>query len=217
MMRRQHGFTLVEILIALSIGALLISLVYGAVRIGQRSTTALIDQTGDNEVMRIGWQFTHDALTRALPIPSRDNSDDKTLFIGNPDRIQFVADMPAYVGIGGLMQIALGIETSPKGEQLVLTRQHFDKATASATAETAQQAVLVDELDGFDVRYFGATDIGVAPSWQSDWPSQVILPNLIQIRVTPKDGEPWPLLVARPLTGTVPLDDEIQPDEGGLQ
>ena len=40
-MRRQRGFTLVEILVAISVAALLVSLVYGIVRIGQRSAGAI--------------------------------------------------------------------------------------------------------------------------------------------------------------------------------
>lgn len=217
MITRQHGFTLVEVLISLSIAALLVSLVYGAVRVGQRSTTALIDQTGNNEVMRIGWQFMHDAIARARLISRLDDVDNKTLFQGRADSLRFIADVPAYVGIGGLMQIDLAIDSSVDGEKLILSRQHFNKATRTATNETTQQAVLVEELKSFDIRYFGATDIDLAPSWQSDWSNQVILPNLIQISVTPAKGEPWPVLIARPLTGTVPLDDEIQPTEGEIQ
>ena len=57
MRRAQRGFTLVEMLVALGIATLLVSLVYGSIRVGQRSARALDRQVEQAEVMRIGWQF----------------------------------------------------------------------------------------------------------------------------------------------------------------
>ena len=67
MRRLQRGFTVVEMLVAIAVAGLLVSLVYGAIRVGQRSVSALDSRVEQSELMRIGWQFIHDAITHAGP------------------------------------------------------------------------------------------------------------------------------------------------------
>ena len=216
-MRAQRGFTLIEMLVALSISALLVSLVYGAVRIGQRSATAMNTQTENTEIMRIGWQFLHDAVTRARPVSALDTPDDHTGFKGTPDGLRFVADMPAYVGLGGLTRIRLTTERTHSGRQLLLTRQRFDRLSSTTAApDEIESAVLVDELDRLRIAYFGKSTPDASPAWHSDWTDPEHLPNLVSISVTPGHGRSWPELIARPLTGAVPLGDDELPLDSDL-
>lgn len=212
-MRAQRGFTLIEMLVALSISALLVSLVYGAVRIGQRSANAMNVQTENTEIMRIGWQFLHDALTRARPVATLDTPDDRTGFNGTHEGLRFVAAMPAYVGLGGLTRIRLTTERTHSGRQLLLTRERFDRLSSTAAPDDIERAVLVDELDRLRIAYFGKSGPDASPAWHSDWTDPEHLPNLVSISVTPEQGRPWPVLVASPLTGAAPLgDDELSLD-----
>jgi len=207
MSRRQRGFTLVEMLVALSVAALLVSLVYGSVRVGQRSAAALGVQTEEAEVMRIGWQFLHDALAQARPVADPDNPGDRTGFRGEPERLSFVADMPAYIGIGGPMRIGLNAMATADGYQLRLTRRRLDETQVSASEEPREQAVLVEDLDRLAIAYFGQQARSAAPTWHSSWDSTGNLPNLIRISVKPAGAPSWPVLIASPLTGTEPMGD----------
>lgn len=213
MKRRQGGFTLVEMLIALSVAALLVGLVYGAVRVGQRSADALGVQSEDTELMRIGWQFLRDAVTQARPVPDPANSGDRTGFHGMPDTIEFVADIPTYVGIGGLMRIGLHSSVTAGGQQLVLTRERFDREPATAGADPAESVVLVDDLDTLQITYFGQIEPDVPPAWHKQWSAHSALPNLVNISVTPARGRAWPVLIASPLSGASPLDETALPAE----
>ncbi len=203
----QRGFTLVEMLVALSVSALLVSLVYGSVRVGQRSAAALGVQAEEAEVMRIGWQFLHDALAQARPVADPDNPRDRTGFLGEPERLSFVADMPAYIGIGGPMRIGLNAMATADGYQLLLTRRRLDETRVSASEEPGEQAVLVEDLDRLAIAYFGRQARSAAPTWYSSWDSAGNLPNLIRISVKPAGAPSWPVLIASPLTGTEPMGD----------
>jgi general secretion pathway protein J len=212
----QRGFTLVEMLVALSVSALLVSLVYGSVRVGQRSAAALGLQAEEAEVMRIGWQFLHDALTQAQAVPDPDNPRDRTGFHGGQDGLGFVAHMPAYIGIGGPMRIGLNAMATADGYQLLLTRRRLDTTQISASDEPDEQAVLVDNLDRLAIAYFGQLGQSAAPTWHNSWDSVGNLPNLIRISVKPAAAPSWPVLIARPLTGTEPLGDTA-PDSDPAQ
>jgi general secretion pathway protein J len=207
MSRTQHGFTLIEMLVALSVAALLVSLVYGSVRVGQRSAAALGVQAEEAEVMRIGWQFLHDALAQARPVADADNPRDRTGFHGEPERLSFVADMPAYIGIGGPMRIGLDAMPTADGYQLLLTRRGLDETHKSSSKEPGEQAVLVENLNRLAIAYFGKQGRSAAPTWYSSWDSARNLPNLIRISVKPAGAPDWPILIASPLTGTEPIGD----------
>ena len=207
----SNGFTLVEMLVALSVAALLVSLVYGAVRIGQRSAQAVDRQAESSEIMRIGWQFLHDAITRARSVLDPDDPANRTGFRGTSDRLQFIADIPSWVGIGGMMRIRLGSEATADGEQLVLSRERIDKNPVTQSEGVAERAVLVEHLDRIQISYLGPASAGQTPEWQSDWDHASLLPNLVSVTVTPVHGQAWPVLVARPTTGSAPIQQDARP------
>ena len=208
-MTRQSGFTLVEVLVGLSVAALLFGLVYGTVRLGQRSAGGLNDRVVENEVMRIGWQFLHDAISRARPMPGvgRSGESDATGFSGDHDVLAFVADMPSNAGLGGLMMVSLGVETRAGTSSLVLTRERFDRLGRNTDTEALERAVLVEDLDELRIRYFGRQDRNDQPDWHTRWRDLPTLPNLVEITIEPQGKTAWPLLIARPLTGTTPLEE----------
>lgn len=208
-MKGHRGFTLVEMLVAISVASLLIGLVYGAVRVGQRSAAAMDRQVEQSEVMRIGWEFLHNALTRARAVANPDDDDDRSGFAGSANALSFVADMPAYVGLGGLMRIDLAVEDDRDGRLLVLSRRRFDSVEgATAADEYVERAVLVDELDALQIAYFGRTERNEAPEWRDQWQGIDALPDLVRIRVRPAGSRDWPELVAAPLTGANTFENE---------
>jgi len=221
-MRSQRGFTLVEMLVALAIAALLVSLVYGSVRVGQRSVRALDRQLDQTDVMRIGWQFVHSAIAHAGPAADPARTYSRTGFEGTADRLVFIATMPSYVGIEGQMRITLERAESDEGPQLVLTRERLDEDPVPTEESPIEQAVLVDRLEALRIEYFGRTERDTPPSWHDSWDGARRLPNLVRIQVTPSDGPAWPELTAAPQDGTAPLDEDVlpegtEPDEAAME
>ena len=202
-MKHQRGFTLMEMTIALVVSALLVSLAYGALRIGVRGWEAANTRVDQVDTMRVGWQFLHQALsnTRAVADPLGEHKH--TLFDGAAARLKFVADMPSYLGLGGLYVVELIREEDNEGARLLLRRTLLSEYRQKNTKNRPQQAVLVDELQGIDISYFGRlNDAGLA-GWQQRWTNQRHLPTLIRIEVRQENGRHWPLLVARPRLGQV--------------
>ena len=176
---------LLYLIILLLVAALLVAMVYGAVRVGQRSARAVDERIDQAEVMRIGWQYLHGAIVRARPVTNPDNLDDRTGFRGQSDTLEFVADMPAYVGLGGLIRIRLEPARTEQGEQLLLSRERYDP-NVEKPDESLEKAVLVEQLDALEISYFGRRDQGQAPDWHSSWDGPNTLPNLVRIEITPR-------------------------------
>ena len=216
MRRLQRGFTVVEMLVAIAVAGLLVSLVYGAIRVGQRSVSAVDSRVQQSELMRIGWQFIHHAIAHAGPAVDPARPETRTGFEGTSDQLVFVADMPSYVGIEGPARITLGRFAKAGAAQLLLTRGRLDEESTPRGEAELEQAVLVDQLDELRIEYFGQLERGVAPSWQSNWDHARWLPNLIRIQIRPAGAPAWPLLTAAPRDGTAPLDEDALPAETDL-
>ena len=105
--RPQGGFTLVELLMAITLLAMILTLAYQGLRVGTQAVSrgeALVDRTNR---MRIVHQFLRNQLSRVLPLTlsSDEDADGEApaiiMFEGEDDRMRFVAPMPGYLSRGG--------------------------------------------------------------------------------------------------------------------
>lgn len=123
-MRRPYkilaGFTLVEVLIAVTILAVLVSLLFGALYTLSRSArageTAL--QAVDSD--RLVQSFLRRQLGGAVPVTERGRHRGRVLFDGSMASVRFVGHLPAHRGGGGLQFLELGRESAGESGALVL-------------------------------------------------------------------------------------------------
>ncbi len=212
---RQAGFTLLEMLVALMVLALLVSLVYGMVRIGAHSWESGAAQIEASDAMRIGWTFLQRSLNNAKAVPSKQEDQAGVHFFGTSERLEFVADMPAYLGAGGLHALGLGLERDPQGAlpQLVLQRIPLgDYESALNNPDQLQRAVLADAVTHLAMSYYGSPDPSVSPEWQAEWSGIAQLPILVKVEVELAAGSHWPILIAHPRLG-IGRQEEALPDE----
>ena len=195
---RQAGFTLVELMIALTLLTMLMTILFGALRHASRALDAG-DEANDraNDVLLV-----HDWLRRELaqaqPLLVRDrNGAARIAFSGRAETLGFVAPLPAHLGGGGLHWIEFGLEDSADALQLVLSERPF--APGSEFRESSGRRVLADDLTTAGFSYFGAPEGAEEPIWQSDWLDRDALPLLIQLRMEPSDDRfAWPALMIEP-------------------
>lgn len=193
------GFTLVEVLVAISVSALLIALAYGSVLIGQRSANTLFLEAEKFETMQTGWHFLADALRRAIPFASEQETEEMTGFQGADDGVSFVADLPAGAIPGGPTKLALTVEEQEGQRQLILRLAPALYGDQSCMRPCGHEATLVERLDKIEIEYLGKEESEV--SWHKEWKEQDYLPNLVRIRVFPYGERPWPVLMAHPRRG----------------
>ena len=217
-----RGFTLLEMLVAISVLTVLVSLVYGMLRMGSRSWESSATRIEANETMRIGWTFVQRALNNAQTVPTKIPDSEGIHFIGGGDALEFVTDLPAYLGTGGLHAVGLGVEDDPDGEHKLLVLYRIPlgdyEASSEGEPEQLQQAVLAENVEELIIEYYGVdsredSDREQA-AWTTEWQYQKSLPILVKLLVTLADGEAWPILVAHPHLGSGRQDDGGLSDDG---
>ena len=208
-----HGFTLVELLAAMTLLALLLTAAFAGLRLGVRvweAADARLDQIARVQIVQ---SFLRRCLTEALPMQGRRNGRAEAaglrpLFRGTARAVRFAGLLPEGLGAGPyLLELAIGASSGFAGHRdLVLRWRPLDPPDRAGMLDTGER-VLIENISGLELAYFGALDPKQPPEWQRRWEGRSDLPLLVRLRARfpAGDDRPWPELIVRPM---------IDPGEG---
>lgn len=199
MSARQAGFTLLELLIAVSLLVLLMDMLFAGLDAGTRHIGRETSRVDRASRMVLAQSFLRAQLADARALTPSSAPGDAIAFDGRADGLDLVSASPQAVAQGGLQVLSVGIVDGREGEQLLVGWRPFrgSGADASATAAEASEhrTALLDHIHEAIFAYFGIGDGEDAPSWHPTWHNMNSLPSLIRLSVTFADGEQMPEFV----------------------
>ena len=196
---KEHGFTLLELLVGITVFSLIVVAVYAGLRLGTKSWEAGEAKTVTSNQIRLVDGFIRRQLTKAHPVLTRvRNSAWKLQFEGTEDGVRFITDMPLHLGLGGLYEVGLTVAEDGEDRKMVFTRQlfHPDREGASVN-DDIDDTVLIDDLVNAEFSYFGTQQENLRPKWHPTWGSVPRLPTLVRVRTTSQAVGEWPELIVR--------------------
>jgi general secretion pathway protein J len=193
--RGQNGFTLVELLISVTLVALLMTLLFGGFRLGLRAQER-VSSGGDRATQLASIHgFLREQLADARPIALEGEGGSTAIvrFDGGDDALEFLSHPMAALRVGGLQRLSLRLVN---GNALVF-RWSLDTGDERWSDE-AREILLLSRVARAAFDYYGAAEPGREPAWTDMWRAMPHLPSLVRLRVVFEDGRRMPDLVVAP-------------------
>jgi general secretion pathway protein J len=204
--RSSAGFTLLELLIAITLLGLLLAALFGGLRLGARAWERSEERLDESARLQVVQNFLRERLAQAYPLTAEDPSGRMRLaFEGTGDALRFVSLMPAYLGTG-FAELVLAIDDRAGIKDLVVQWRPFELLPQPDDEEEPQVKVLLADIEGLEIAYYGALARGEQVSWHEQWLEVMALPQLVRLRVAFPEGDRrfWPDLIVRPMTDAPP-------------
>lgn len=197
-LRRAGGFTLLELLVAIMILSLVMTVAFGAVRLGGRSWEAGIERANASEEVRAVSDFLRRQFAQMIPMSMGDEGVIQIAFAGDRNSIRFIAPAPRHPAVAGLLVYTLVTEEYAAAQRLVLSYAPFDPGAGDLPeAESDQHLILAEGFAAISFEFFGKRAADSKPSWHAEWQDdEENLPELVRIRLVAMNGiGNWPELV----------------------
>jgi general secretion pathway protein J len=196
---RADGFTLLEVLAALALLALLLVGVYSGIRTASHSLRSGTQAVERLDAVRSAQQFLRSELAQAMTqqLAKNPDNDEPIFFRGDAHAMSFVAPLPGYLGKLGPQAQTLELVDNGKGGQRLQVRFALLPPSGEPLPAGPPQVLLEDVRNG-RFQYRGLDAQGRVGQWRADWRGGDHLPQLVRIDLTLPDAGYWPQL-------TVPL------------
>lgn len=212
------GFTLVELLIALSLMGLITLLLFSGLRVGIRAWEGVAAASERTAPVRLAHELLGRTLAQAHAVQVVSEAESRLLFGGTPESLELASPLGQHVGIPGLYVLRLVLEETGDDRRLVLQRWLLhpdvlagggqvpewqplaDGRTASVAAGNGDEdlasgaygtTLLLDGVEELQIAYFGIIEGAEEPQWHDEWLEQPTLPLAVRLRLT-TTGQTWP-------------------------
>lgn len=211
---RQSGFTLLELLISLVLISLIVTMLFGGLRLGSQGWERSDEHVERTDNIRLVREFIRRSLAQVRPVWYGDGKQKEILFQGDTEILEWVTPMSEHVGPGGLMLVRLSVTELDRKKQLVMTRWLYHpeilegnsavpaweplKEVGGSEKASAKgvfgKHTLIGDVETFEFSYFGRAQPGEEPDWHTEWEHPAKLPELVRMRLL-GESEWWPDLV----------------------
>lgn len=201
--RRDGGFTLIEVLLAMTLIGLILAMAYSGLSTGARAVASgekLVDRSNH---LRIVHQFVRRQLALAMPlqIPAEDALDDEQLvyFEGDDRGVHFAGPMPGHLGAGGPHEQRLFVEPGPDGLELLFEHRVLSREEDWPEEEPRDPIVLLEGIARAEFSYLLLDEDG-EPEWLDAWEEPSVLPVAVRVAIELEAHTrlSWPTLEVRP-------------------
>lgn len=198
--RATRGFTLLELLIAMSLTGAIMALLYNGFNLGIESWDRGQARADRMSEIRLAQDFLRRQLRRSVTVYRNDTREGRLLYFkGEADRVGWVAPMLQYLDLGGLYYMELDWVaggSADAGGWLRLRWHPYNPADEDdqIEAEGVDHTVLLTGVSEFSIGYFGpGENFDDDPEWRDSWEHPQLRPSLIRIRAELVDLS-WPEL-----------------------
>ena len=205
MKNQSRGFTLIEVLLATLLLAGGLALAFATLR----AATTMV-QRGEaiatrSERIRSAESFLRRRIASAqlIGFATDPQTQQQIRFLGEPQRMRFVSDLPDYLGRGGPYLHDLSVADG----RLLVSFTLVQGGQAIEEAQARPPEPLASGLRAVRFRYRGIDPEGGLGGWQDRWTIGEVLPVQVAMDIESEDGARWPGLIVSLAQGSGSSDE----------
>lgn len=181
---REKGFTLLELLISMTLFLLIIVILGGALRLGFRSISACEKRMDVLERFRTSYGIVMTQLQCSAPLTYDDEDGAKKFYLkGDATTLQFATNQSIWGGEKGCVVVSYRLETGNEGQLILYAKER------SVDKEEVQEIKLFDDLKTLSFSYFGREAMEEDGKWTEEWSDNTKYPEQIKVNLSRGSGE----------------------------
>ncbi|MBX3725769.1 MAG: prepilin-type N-terminal cleavage/methylation domain-containing protein [Xanthomonadales bacterium] len=188
--RRSRGFTLIEVVLAMILVAMIMAIAVGAIRMSRKAAERGEQRIEAVNSIRVTQEFVRRQLSRSVPLAfAADRREGRNhVFAGKEREITFVAPMPGYLSSGGPYVQSLSIERG----RLVFNH----RLLLGDEDDAAEPVFLLDRIRRGRFEFRGIDERGRLGDWRDDWEDPSRTPMMVRLSIDfdRDSGLTWPVL-----------------------
>jgi general secretion pathway protein J len=198
---QARGFTLVELLLAITLMSILLGLTYTGLRAATRSSERGEVLLAAGAELRASHQFIRRQLNQMLPLPfalAGGNDEIRVVFEGDSQHIQYVAPMPGYLGTGGPQVQLVELAQGNDGDVVIQFSHALLQGFEQDRLFDRDPVILLERVNSAAFEFLGRDEEGELTGWTSSWDQQDVLPVAVRLDLEFVEGLNlrWPALLA---------------------
>jgi general secretion pathway protein J len=202
------GFTLIEVLIAMTLLSIMMVLLFTSLKICADSWEKGESKITEVNEIAVVYNFFQRDLSVAKPLWNDLPAEERVFsFQGKAQSLQFVSAFPASAGRTGLQLFSLNLLEEDNEQFINVTIVPFVPMTEGAKWHK-EEVTLIKHVSDFKLAYFGSADGVSEGAWTEEWLNKEVLPRLVKINISLENGIYWPeMIIDLKVTGTTTTDN----------
>ncbi|KAF1051123.1 MAG: hypothetical protein GAK43_02546 [Stenotrophomonas maltophilia] len=197
----QRAFTLLEVLVSLTLLGLLLVLVAGALTTSRHTLESSERYSVRLTDVRAAQRYLRASLQQAVPLSlgSAERANG-IVFRGNSQQLSYLGPMPGPLG-GGLRVQTLSLPPAQGGASASPLQVSFAPLGAATALPSVPSQVVLPEVKALRFRYRGIDAAGQATPWLPDWPWPTRLPSAVSVQLDIDGPVRWvPMIIDLPMS-----------------
>jgi general secretion pathway protein J len=192
---QARGFTLIEVLIAMTLLSIMVVLLFGSLKICADSWEKGESKIAEVNEVAVVYNFFQRHLSVAQPLWNDLSEEGERTFAfqGKAQSLQFVSAFPASAGRSGLQLFSLELQNEDNQQVINVTIIPFFPVVEGEEWHK-EEVTLIKGVTEFTMAYYGSEG-GDTETWQDQWLDREVLPRLLKINIELENGTFWPEMI----------------------
>jgi len=173
----EHGFTLLELMIAITLLVMIVAIMMGALRLASRSVEAGERKTENQERLRAAATFMDAQIQSQLPLTSGTEQGKSYYFRGDNKTLRMATGYSIWGAGKGSVIVDYRVEAGDGGRQTLYASEQ------TPGIEARREARLFTDASEISFEYYTKDPADEAGQWSEQWTGGTTLPGAIRLHV----------------------------------